>query len=48
VLFNGGASAIDISAANNTTMLVQQITVFYLLSASIPDKVISNITLFKA
>jgi hypothetical protein len=48
VLFNGGASSIDISAANNTTMLIQQITVFYLLSASNPDKVVSNISLFKA
>lgn len=48
VLFNGGASAIDISTATGSTMLLQQISIFYLVSASNPDKVVSNITLFKA
>ena len=48
VLFSGGESSIDISTASGSTLLMQQFTIFFLLSASNPDKVISNITLFKA
>jgi hypothetical protein len=46
VLFPNGLP--DISEATTTSVIMQQITVLYLLSASNPDKVISNITVYKA
>lgn len=38
----------DISSADSNSVIMQQITVLYLLSASNPDKVISNVTVYKA
>jgi hypothetical protein len=40
--------AVDISGADTNSVIMQQITVLYLLSASVCDKVISNVTVYKA
>jgi hypothetical protein len=46
MIANGGLANIDVSTLTNAGMILQQFTVIYGSSATIPFKVITNVTQF--